>query len=54
MTVICKECNEVMEYREKYGRKNKRVYVCNVCGNIVFQDTMWNKAGKTIIIVPDE
>ncbi|MCE7697311.1 MAG: hypothetical protein K8E24_000010 [Methanobacterium paludis] len=51
MTVICRECNQKMEYREKYGSKNKGIYRCLSCGNIVFEDTMEKKAGKTIIIV---
>lgn len=50
MTVICKECNEEMEFREKYGGKNKKVYRCLSCGNLVFEDTMEKKVGKTIII----
>jgi hypothetical protein len=54
MTVICKECNKEMEYREKYGGKNKKVYRCLSCGNLVFQDTMEKKVGETILIVPNE
>ena len=54
MSVICKECEKEMEFREKYGSKNKGVYKCLFCGNLVFEDTMEKKVGETIIIVPNE
>ena len=54
MSVICKECGTEMEFREKYGSKNQRVYKCLFCGNLVFEDTMEKKVGETIIIVPNE
>jgi hypothetical protein len=54
MMVICKECKSEMEYKEKYGSKNEGIYNCPDCGNFVYKDTMEKKAGKTIILVPDE
>ena len=53
MTIICKECEKEMEFREKYGSKNKGVYKCKTCGNFVYEDSMEKWVGKKIVIFPN-